>query len=111
MSIPRNPNDLIRIEDAIKVLCRKTCYPGIACPDIYCKEMWDEFEDVERVNAFPVNGMDDEQSRIESVLSGKTPEEQYDILYWLMMEYGKGHSNSRLARIEWLKRKGGDNHD
>ena len=49
MSRPRNPNDLIRIEDAIKVLCRKTCHPGVACPDIYCKEMWDEFEDVERV--------------------------------------------------------------
>ena len=50
----RNPNDLIRIEDAIKVLCRKTCHPGIACPDIYCKEMWDEFEDVERVDAVTV---------------------------------------------------------
>lgn len=49
MSRLRNPNDLIRIEDAIKVLCRQTCHPGIACPDIYCKEMWDEFEDVERV--------------------------------------------------------------
>ena len=49
MRRPRNPNDLIRIEDAIKVLCRKTCHPGIACPDIYCKEMWDEFEDVEMV--------------------------------------------------------------
>lgn len=44
----------------------------------------------------------DKRSRIEKLLSGKTPEEQYDILYWLMMEYGKGYSNSRLARIEWL---------
>lgn len=51
---------------------------------------------------------DETQSRIERMLSGKTPEEQYDILYWLMMEYGKGQSNSRLARIEWLKRKDGD---
>ena len=49
MSKTRNPDALIRIEDAIKVLCRKTCHPGGACPDIYCKEMWDEFEDVERV--------------------------------------------------------------
>ena len=49
MSRPRNLNDLIRIEDAIKVLCRKTCHPGMACPDIYCKEMLGEFEDVERV--------------------------------------------------------------
>ena len=50
-----------------------------------------------------------DKSRIEKVLSGKTPEEQYDILYWLMMEYGKGYSDSRLARIEWLKQKEGDN--
>ena len=49
MSRPRNPNDLIRIEDAIKVLCRKTCHPGVACPDIYCREMWEAFEDAERV--------------------------------------------------------------
>lgn len=49
MSRLRNLNDLIKIEDAIKVLCRKTCHPGVFCPDIYCKEMWNEFEDVERV--------------------------------------------------------------
>lgn len=54
MSRRRNPNDLIKIEDAIKVFCRKTCHPGVACPDIYCKEMWDEFEDVERVDVVPV---------------------------------------------------------
>lgn len=48
------------------------------------------------------------KSRIEKVLSGKTPEEQYDILYWLMMEYGKGYSDSKLARIEWLRQKEGD---
>ena len=51
---PKNLNDLIRIDDAIRVLCRKTCTPGAACPDIYCKEMWEAFEDVERVNAVPV---------------------------------------------------------
>ena len=49
MSRLRNLNNLIRIEDAIKILCCKTCHPGVFCPDIYCKEMWDEFEDVERV--------------------------------------------------------------
>lgn len=54
MSKPRNLNDLIRIEDAIRVLCQKTCTPGVACPDIYCKEMWEAFEDVERVDAVPV---------------------------------------------------------
>lgn len=54
MSKTRNPDALIRIEDAIKVLCREKCYPGAFCPDNYCAEMWDEFEDVERVDAVPV---------------------------------------------------------
>lgn len=54
MSKARNPDALIRIEDAIKVLCRKYCCPGPLCPDGYCVEMWDEFEDVERVDAVPV---------------------------------------------------------
>ena len=51
---PTNLNDLIRIEDALRVLCRKTCTPGIACPDGYCVEMWEEFEDVKRVDAVSV---------------------------------------------------------
>lgn len=54
MSKTRNPDALIRIEDAIKVLCREKCHPGALCPDNYCVEMWDEFEDVERVDAVPV---------------------------------------------------------
>ena len=54
MSKTRNPDALIRIEDAIKVLCRETCHPGVFCPDNYCAEMWDEFNDVERVDAVPV---------------------------------------------------------
>ena len=54
MSRPRNLNDLIRIEDAIKVLCRRVCHPGMFCPDAYCTEMWELLEDVERVDAVPV---------------------------------------------------------
>lgn len=54
MSKTRNPDALIRIEDAIKVLCWETCCPGVCCPDGYCAKMWDAFEDVERVDAVPV---------------------------------------------------------
>jgi len=54
MSKTRNPDALIRIGDAIKFLCRKYCYPGLLCPDSYCVEMWDELEDVERIDAVPV---------------------------------------------------------
>lgn len=54
MSKTRNPDALIRIEDAIKVLCWATCCPGPRCPDGHCAKMWDEFEEVERVDAVPV---------------------------------------------------------
>ena len=54
MSRRRRSNDLIRIEDAIKVLCRRVCHPGILCPDAYCEEMWELLEDVEGVDAVPV---------------------------------------------------------
>lgn len=54
MSRRRRSNDLIRIEDAIKVMCRRVCHPGVFCPDAYCEEMWELLEDVERVDAVPV---------------------------------------------------------
>lgn len=53
MSKIKNPDALIRIGDVIKVLCREKCYPGSSCPDSYCTEMWNKFEDVERVDAVP----------------------------------------------------------
>lgn len=53
MDKPHNFGALIRIEDAIKVLCRKTCHPGAFCPDVYCSEMWEAFDDVERVDVIP----------------------------------------------------------
>ena len=54
MSKIKNPDALIRIGDVIKVLCREKCYPGPFCPDSYCTEMWNKFEDVERIDAVPV---------------------------------------------------------
>lgn len=49
MSKPKNLDALIKIEDAIKVLCRKTCHPGVFCPDTYCDEMWEAFDESEDV--------------------------------------------------------------
>lgn len=46
-----------------------------------------------------------EMSRIERELHGKTPEEQYDFIYWLLFKSfeATAYSNSRLAIIDWLK--------
>lgn len=44
-----------------------------------------------------------EISRIEQELHGKTPEEQYEFLYWLLLKFGLTYTDSRLAVIEWLR--------
>lgn len=41
-------------------------------------------------------------SRIEQALHGKTPEEQYKILYRLMFEYANTFNDARRAVIDWL---------
>ena len=52
-----------------------------------------------------------ETSRIEQELHGKTPEEQYDFIYWLLLKFGLGYTDSRLAILEWLRGDDGDVHD
>ena len=56
----RDPNALIRIEDAIRVLCGKTCHPGVFCPDNYCMEMWEAFDGVQRINREAKDGIAEE---------------------------------------------------
>ena len=47
-------NDLIRCEDAIKEICKRTCKPGVLCPDAYCKEVKEWITDDMVVDAVPV---------------------------------------------------------
>lgn len=42
-------------------------------------------------------------SRIENILHGKSAEEQYDFLWWLMQNYGMQFTDTRIAVIEWLR--------
>lgn len=44
-----------------------------------------------------------QQNCIARETAGKSPEEIYDFLYWLMFDYAKQFTDSRLAVIEWLK--------
>lgn len=44
-----------------------------------------------------------EISRIEQELHGKTPEEQYEFLYWLLFKFALTYTDSRLAVVEWLR--------
>ena len=38
--------DYITREDAIKALCKSICYRGVLCPDEYCKEVREPFDDI-----------------------------------------------------------------
>ena len=44
-----------------------------------------------------------EISRIEQELHGKTPEEQYDFICWLLLKFALAYTDSRLAVVEWLR--------
>ena len=44
--------------------------------------------------------------RLQHALDGKTEEETYDFLYWLMYKYAKQYTDSRSAVIEWLREGG-----
>ncbi len=45
----------------------------------------------------------DKLNRLESAIHGKSPEEIYEFLTWLLFRYGKQFTDSRLAIIYWLK--------
>lgn len=44
------------------------------------------------------------KNNLEKSIEGKTPEEIYDFLCWLMFEYGRQWDNSRLGIIDWISR-------
>lgn len=64
----------------------------------------------EKINEI-INSPDLKISRIEQVLHGKTPEEQYEFLYWLLFKFALAYTDSRLAIIDWLKGDDVDAHD
>lgn len=58
-----------------------------------------------RLKSCPLVEEEKESSRIEKVLHGKTPEEQYDYIDTLLHDYGRRFIDSRLAVIDWLSGK------
>lgn len=46
--------DLIRREDAAKILCRATCTPGVLCPDEFCVEIREKLDAAPAVDAVEV---------------------------------------------------------
>ena len=44
-------------------------------------------------------------TRLIKELEGKTAEEHYDFIRWLMLDYAMWSTDSRTAVIEWLKGK------
>lgn len=88
--------DVIYRDDAINAVYK--------CPDIFAGDMpvmvvkADAYEALAQLpSAQP------ETSRIENALHGKSAEEQYDFIWWLLQNYAMTFTDSRQAAIEWLK--------
>lgn len=56
---------------------------------------------IDELNGLP--SAQSEISRIEQELHGKTAEEQYEFLYWLLLKFALTYTDSRLAVVEWLR--------
>lgn len=69
---------------------------------IISPEHWDVYSELhDMISSLP--SAQPKVSRIEQELHGKTPEEQYEFLYWLLLKFGLAYTDSRLAVIEWLR--------
>lgn len=42
------------------------------------------------------------ETYLEKKLRGKSPGEQYELLYWLMHEFGRAYASSDQAIIDWI---------
>lgn len=82
-------NDLVSRQEAIAIMCKALHYN------------YEEGYAVTKMMALPSAQL--ETSRIENILHGKSAEEQYDFLRWLMQDYGMQFTDTRVAVIEWLR--------
>ena len=85
-------NDLISRQDAIDALNSINC----------CGWVEDSWAKVNGIIEHVPSALPD-TSRIENILHGKSAEEQYDFLWWLMQDYGIRFTDTRSAVIEWLR--------
>lgn len=80
-------NDLIRCEDAIKEICKRTCTPGVLCPDAYCKEVKEWITDDMVVDAVPVvHGQWKMNSNYPDMLICSNCDGHFDCWHWEMSE-------------------------
>lgn len=57
------------------------------------------YDEIEEIKALPSA----QQNRLERAIAGKSPEEIYDFLWWLMFDYARAYTDSRAAVIVWLE--------
>lgn len=101
MDMSDRQSDTISRQAAIEAVCNVCSIVGDfhKCDGYPEGSTW--CEEITALRTLP--SAEPEISRIEQVLHGKTPEEQYEFIYWLLMKSALNYSNSRLAIIEWLR--------
>jgi len=66
------------------------------------------FEDLCKAVDIAIKALSVQQNRIARETAGKSPDELYDFLHWLMLDYGMRFTDTRAAVIEWLKGERGE---
>jgi len=90
--------DLISRQSVIEALNKLDVSDGVGISSIACDLQEEAIHNIENLpSAQP------ETNRIENALHGKSAEEQYDFLRWLMQDYGMQFTDTRVAVIEWLR--------
>ena len=90
--------DLICRQAVIEALNKLDVSDGVGISSIACDLQKEAIHSIENLpSAQP------ETNRIENALHGKSAEEQYDFLRWLMQDYGMQFTDTRVAVIEWLR--------
>ena len=88
-------SDLISRQAAIDMLAAMQGQCTSKAALIQNSKIWQQIKD------FP--SVQPDTSRIENALRGKSAEEQYDFIWWLMRDYGMQFTDTRTAVIEWLR--------
>ena len=93
--------DLISRQDAIDAIGKLLNPIGGTFRDADEKKLYDNGVDdaLQEIEELPSA----QQNRIAKETAGKSLDEIYDFLYWLMLDYGMQFTDSRLAVIEWMK--------
>lgn len=90
------------IENLPSVQPDSICVAKVTLTDEQIKEAFEKAKIDEQPTIAPA------KNRLQHAIDGKTEEETYNFLSWLMFDYAKQYTDSRSAVIQWLMGSGAE---